>query len=294
MGCAKSCQIKQSDPPNKISGPHIREVNTVDRLDNQIIANFMSQIRPLDLIVFRGADIVSKLIRELEDITTGNGQISHVEIAINREWCNNINPLPEFDVMNNTLLSWGSTMSGTLNDGVCNIETGTGSFGVQFRKLEDLIRHYLAKPNANVGLCRLLDNPTCQRPDEQHEVYTMRAIKLKENINNAYTKYDGQIYNANPLALLGAMFPAIRGARDSADAIIDNFIGVNKWLFCSELIAVVYIEVGIINDKTDGVEDGVLLDARDILPVDFLGADADKNGIKNAICETVPILVKSI
>jgi hypothetical protein len=184
-------------------------------------------------------------------------------------------------------------MSGSLNDGAVNAETGGATFGVQIRVLEGLLRHYLSKPEANVGLCRLLDNPTCQRKGETAEAYVERSKQLKEALNRAYDKYDGQLYNANPLSLLGSMFPAMRKIRDGANEMISKFVDVNKWLFCSQLVAVIYIETGIINDETDGVDDGRVLDAADVLPVDFLGADSDKDGIRNAICETSPIWIKS-
>lgn len=294
MGCINSCHKKQkiADPITEIIKPVIREVITVDRLDNQLIANFMSQVRPLDLIVFRGRDTVSKIIRDLEIETTGNGEVSHVEVAITCEWCSKIVPQPEFNIKPDTMLSWTSTMSGNLNDGAVNVETGGASFGTQFRILENLVRRYLTKAETNVGLCRLIDNPTCMRAGETHDAYIIRANKLKEDLNRAYDKFSEKQYDINPLSLLGAMFPVVRPFRDAGNEIIQKYVDVNSWLFCSELVAAVYIEVGVINDETDGVKDGRILDAANVLPVDFLGVDADKYGIKNAICETKPIWIK--
>jgi hypothetical protein len=288
MGC-----IVNKPKTVRESLPQITEVATVDRIDNKRIEDFLSMVRPLDLIVFRGRDEVSHLIRGLEAATTGNGEVSHCELAITMEWCSRIKPLDKFEIKPHQLLSWGSTMSGSLNDGAVNIETGAGTFGVQFRDLEGLVRHYLAKPNVNVGLCRLLDNPTCQRQGETPEAYYERSLVLKRQLCIAYDKHNGRVYNANPLALLGAMFPQVRRVRDGANEVISRFIDVNKWLFCSELVATVYIEAGIIDDKTDGIEDGRVLDPADILPVDFLGVDADKNGIRNAICEASPVWIKT-
>ena len=289
MGCVQSYHKNQTTQTlPKVA--QITEVATLSSLDTKIIADFIAQVRPLDLIVFRGRDTVSNVIRTLENLTTGNGEISHVEVAITMDWCSEIKPLSEFNVKPTTMLSWGSTMSGSLNDGAVNIETGAGTFGVQFRVLENLIKHYLTKPTANVGLCRLLDNPTCQRRGESLGDYTSRTLKLREDLNRAYAKYDGRLYNANPLALLGAMFPAVRQIRDGASEAVSKFIDVNKWLFCSELVANVYIETGVITDATDGVVDGKVLDSADVLPVDFLGVDND--GIKNNICDTDIMWIK--
>lgn len=240
-----------------------------------IVEEFVKNIKPLDLIVFRGQDLISDVVGGMEEIATGNGSVSHVEVMITPEWCDG--------EWTETLkpdhpLSWGSTMS---QGNVGDVETGKPKFGVQIRDLELLITDYLAA-GGNVGYCRLIANPTEKFPDETMSEFLIRRNKLRVDLIVAYHKYHNRPYNANPLALLGVLFPSIRWIRDGVDKIA-SLIEANKWLFCSEFIAALYEDIGIITDSTDGNVDGKILNPEDVLPVDLLGYDSD-HGIVNAIC----------
>lgn len=268
----------------------------LDSHTRNLVTGFVKKIRPFDLLVFRGADGVSSLIGRLEERATGKGSVSHVEVAINREWCSKIKPLHselETDTLDDvtTMFSWGSTLSGPLNDGAYNAETNKATFGVQLRVLEDLIASYLKNPDANVGYCRLLHNPIARRSDESAIDYKLRCGELKLRVDRAYNEYSGRTYNANPFALLGSMFPTLRPLRNASDDILEKLTG-DKWLFCSEFVALLYQSIGVITDSTDGVDDGKLLNAGDVLPIDFLGCDADKDGLVNDICEYPPTWIK--
>lgn len=259
------------------------------------ISEFVAKVRPLDLLVFRGAEGVSNAITKLEKLETGSSAISHVEVAITREWCAKIKSIrakTKIADTDHTLFSWGSTMSGPLNDKVDNAETGGSTFGVQIRVLEDLVREYVSSPGANVGVCRLLDNPTEKRRDETVEEYALRAKELKKKIAAAYDEYNGRQYDANPIALLGSLFPSLRPLRNATEEVLGKFSKANSWLFCSEFAAALYVYLGIINDETDGVVDGKAPRPEDVVPVDFLGVDEDKNGIVKPICEIPPVWVK--
>jgi hypothetical protein len=258
------------------------------------VHDFLLCIRPLDLIVFRGADGVSSLIRSLEKYTCGNDGASHVEIAINRKWCPQIRPATGNLADENRLYSWGSTMSGDLNDGVNDVESGGAKFGVQIRVLEDLIVKYLENPGANVGVCHLINNPTIKRKGELSQEYTLRSIKLKTDLYNAYNTLNGRTYDANPFALLGSMFPVLRPLREMSLDAMATVCDAKKWLFCSEFAAELYITIGVINDETDGKKDGKTLNPSDVLPVDFIGGETDKDGIQVAMCEYPPVWIKPI
>lgn len=240
---------------------------------------FMARIRPLDLIVFKGAEGVSKLISKLEQHETGSGAITHVEVAMSRLWCSKI----KYDAPDTALFSWGSTLSGPLNDGTYNAETLSTSFGVQFRVLKDLITSYAATPGANVGFCRLKNNPIVKRSDERIVAYCARAEILKAKIADAYDTYNGCKYEANLLALLGALFPEVRPLRDAVSGAMAEVLNNEPWLFCSEFVAVFYEHMGIITDATDGKLDGKVMKPEDTLPVDL---------VTEAICDQ-PIWLKS-
>jgi hypothetical protein len=185
---------------------------------------------------------------------------------------------PLMKVSDNEMYVWESTMSGRLNDGVKNGETGKTTFGVQLRKLRDVAVAYTANGEANVGICTLRINPCDKLSSDTALSFWTRQRDLREKINSVYKKYNGVTYDANPLSLLGSLFPALRGLRNITDDILGKFSDANKWLFCSEFAAALYEMVGVITDETDGVKDGKMLDPRNVVPVDFLGIDADKKG----------------
>lgn len=246
------------------------------KVDPAVVQDFIRQVRPLDLIVFRGGDLVSAGLIGLQRRKLGRGEISHVEVAMSAEWCAEVNG-PEMH-------SWGSTMSGPLNDGVPN-SVGGSTFGVQMRSLSALIESYLANPRADIGLCRLIDNPTVRRADESDEQYAARAEQLRAKIQKCYDDYNNCTYNARPLVLLGALFPSFRPARDIAAKVFST----NRWLFCSEFVAVLYEAVGVIVPAPHYDD---LPPVGDVVPQDFLGCDEDPDGIVMPICQIPPNWIK--
>lgn len=245
------------------------------------IQKFIEQIKPLDLLVFKGGDLTSHAIMEGEEYITGSSNTpSHVEIMITKEWCDRIKCHEEHPIYADQPLSWGSTSLGKS----ISIETGGHVNGVQIRDLEYLMTKYLSKEGSNVGYCSLRNNPTVFYLDnEKWTDYAARSDKLKRDLCAAYDKYHGKEYNNNPLALIGVMFPQFRHLRNASQMSISSFEKGNK-LFCSEFVASLYEDIGIIDDMTDGVADGKMLDPRDVLPVDFFGPDAD-NQFVNSICK---------
>lgn len=243
------------------------------------IDTFVAQIKPLDLLVFRSNLTVSTVISQAEFLKTGCDAASHVEVAITKEWCSKIN----LGVDNKTLLSWGSTLS--------NGDVSDGAFlGVQIRNMRNLVADYLKRPGANIGICRIINNPIDKLASETDTAYKTRTAALKTQLELAYDTCNGMTYDINPLSLAAALFPSLRPLRDATNDIVGKFVSVNKWMMCSGFAATLYKFVGVINDKTDGVADGKVLDPKNVVPVDFLGYDADKNGtgIAVPICELPP------
>lgn len=242
---------------------------------------FMALLRPLDLLMFRNSSVVSTVISQSEFVKTGSDAASHVEVVITKRFCDKI----KFAGSEDTLLSWGSTLSSVEAP---NLELGGATLGVQIRGLRNLIGAYLKKPGANIGVCRLLDNPTQKRKDESENAYYVRTKELKTKIGIAYDTLNGMMYDANPIALAAAVFPSLRPLRNATSDFVGRFTSVNKWMFCSEFVATLYQMVDVITDETDGVADGKLLNVQNVLPVDFLGYDADRDGIVKPICELPP------
>lgn len=254
------------------------------------VEEFLKNVRPLDLIVFKGGEGVSEVIMDLEKKVVGNGDVSHVEVAITKRWCSKIKthtPTPDDE-----LLSWGSTLSGKLNDGVNDLESGGVKFGIQIRNLEHLVKSYIYDTGANVGVCRLINNPIEKKEGEKEEEYAKRMEELKQKIDEAYEKFNGNHYDVNMLNLVAALFPALRPFRDASKEVIDLFKESNPWMFCSEFSAALYEYLGVIvhDDKVGGK----VFKPEDVVPVDFLGVDEDPDGITKPICEIPPIWVKKI
>lgn len=202
------------------------------------IDEFISRIRPLDLLVFYSGDLISVAVAKVQAKVTG-ADVSHVGIAINRKAC------PALQVLDDDMYIWESTISGILNDGVFNAETGRVTFGVQIRKLRDLIIAYSAKKTSNIGHAALIRPVTL-------------TLQLRQKMCALYERYNGQKYDLNPVNLLSAAFPSLRGVRKALNAV---GIGGSGWLFCSEFVTQVYMELGIIR---------CALNPKNILPADLL------------------------
>ena len=219
------------------------------------------KIKPLDLLVFRGGEVVSTAIRYLEQLKVGNGDWSHVGLVINTEL------LPTIpNGKKNHLYILESAMSGNMNDGVFTTD-GKTILGVQVRDLEDVINGYYKMKNTLVGWCKLKNNPYEQKPDESFDDYEIRFEQLQGDFKNIYNEYGTKFYDANPLSLIASLFPMFRCLRNKWN----NNIGIGKnWLFCSELVGLVYGKLGIIDLEE--------LDPQDMVPVDFTSG-LDKDGL---------------
>ena len=104
---------------------------------HQQYSSIKNIIFPLDIILFRGTDGVSDLIRVVEQDVRGCGDFSHAGIIVTRELLPNLTKLEA-----KKLYVMESTMSYPLplvSDGPPNILTGKGYFGVQIRDLSILL-----------------------------------------------------------------------------------------------------------------------------------------------------------
>ncbi len=249
------------------------------------------RFNPLDLIFFRGTDYISDTIRVLEKATTGLNDFSHVGMLVNTEIRPSVKQLQK-----ERWYVWESTMSETEGimanyaDNQPNMETGTGKFGVQIRDLEHVVSTYTGK-GGRVAWASLYNNPwhrTTFLPKERK--------KLIKNIRSLHREVGDRSYNANFLTLLAVIIPCLRDPRDEFEEILTeghsvlvswgihkakkNDIGPAGWLFCSELVALIYQKIGLIPPDKD---------PRNVLPVDFLGVDVD--GIPRLV--DLPLYIKS-
>lgn len=216
------------------------------------VAELVAFARPLDLLLFRGTDAVSKTISCIEKKRLGNGDYTHVGIVVTHAlW-------PHPNMRPGELYVWESTMSMAccgLTDGVPDIEHNKGRFGVQVRRLSDVV----AKYSGSVAWAPLLHNPWAEAD---------RVDSVREKFRSIQTQYGDATYDASFLELFSAILPPLRCLRNAARCFrtCGGRRSENEWVFCSEGVAIVYQAMGLIEDK---------FTPRDVVPVDFLGVDED-------------------
>jgi len=210
-------------------------------IEEDSLDHLLQKIRPLDLIFFSGDNLFSKTIKLVEKKKYGLGTVSHVGIVINHSLLD-LKPMKK-----DRLYMWESTTSKSLHHTVRDIY-GKTKCGVQIRDLEQVIRHY----NGTVFWGKLKHNPY---KNMQNRQYLIDRIEYLED------KYGKSAYNLSFIDLAASVYSFLRPMRK-----------LKRWLkrkrnyvplFCSEFIALIYMEIGIIE------KDKVV--ASNIVPVDFLG-----------------------
>lgn len=226
--------------------------------------NFKNKIKPFDLVLFKGGDFISDFIRytQLNNTDTlhnkkynvNSNQFSHVGIVVTKSI------LPISSLENNKLYIWESTMSGDLTDGVPNI-LGESYLGVQLRDLDLVIKNYDLNPYTQIAFASLKNNIY------EDIIYN---FDISNNFEKLFALYNGIRYDANFLSLYSAVDKDYRYYRDTFEEILNT----ENWLFCSELVALVYKEVGIFPED---------IDPKNVVPMDFIGFDNE-----DKINENVP------
>jgi hypothetical protein len=225
-------------------------------------------IAPLDLILFRGSEMVSRTIRFLEQLEVQNGEWSHCGLVVTSDLVPTIrNAKPD------RLYVWESTLSGQLNDGVMDVESNAAVFGVQVRPLDKLVIEY-NKPGRRIAWAKLLQNPCNMRDDEDDVEHELRLARLQQLMCALHLKYHNELYEINPIRLLAALFPCFRGLRN-------RFKTGKDLMFCSELVATVYCDIGVLDPQK--------VDPENVLPVDFIG---DKDEEFKPVNRLPPILLR--
>lgn len=237
---------------------------------------YKPHIKPFDLIFFKGNDFVSSLISYVEkntllqESTFGyeikSDQFTHCGIVVTSDILKH--PLVEKD----KLYIWESTMSGTLApDGVKNI-TGRSFYGSQLRDLDTLIDAYDRPDDTAIAVAHLL--PTVFDPAYDLMDTEMSIIpSLRDRFTLIFNKYNALPYDTDPIVLGASAFGCLRRIRDTTSDEDDDLE-----VFCSELIARVYIELGFLPDTVN---------PKNVIPMDFFGFDSE--GKK---CERVPRIIE--
>lgn len=224
-----------------------------------------NSLNSLDLICFRGGNSIADFITYLEKIQ-GSKKLRYKlwkkkKIHIPADAFSHLGIIVKSDILDdprlkpNTPYIFESTMSGFLTDGVYNIE-GEVFLGVQLRNFDDVMRGYDSVIDSKIAVARL-DRSLFDEADNND---------IKNSFTEIFNKYNHIPYDLNPVSLLSSILKPVRYLRCIAETTTSS----TDWLFCSELVAIVYQELGLIPET---------INTRDVIPMDFLGYDADTNGV---------------
>lgn len=229
--------------------------------EGELVDDIYNKIQPLDLIFFSGSEVFSKGIRKLSKLREGSGKYSHVGIVINRDLINDPRMSP------NELYIWEATGSGLLNRKVKNLDN-KAFLGVQARKLRPLLETYDDKPNSKIAWGPLTRNKRDQIESNYSRVCsTMRRL---------FDEYNGRVYDCNCCSLCSVVFEPLRHFRPIYEFITD------EWIFCSELCAIVYRELDLIDYR---------IEPNTVAPINFLGYDQDDPKIVDLVREDIPMTI---
>jgi len=198
-------------------------------------------LQDFDLVLFRGGDGVSHFIQKLSKARLGNGDFSHVGMIITSK------TLRYRGLEDNKLYIFESTMSGNLSDGVNNIN-GQSYLGSQIRDFAEVLKAYDAPDNTAIAVRRLVNNP----------LDTMLIEEVRERMSFIFGEWNHRPYEIILSQLFYAMIPPLRVFRREELE--------NKFVFCSELVARIYKEFGILPANCN---------PSDVVPVDFATQDED-------------------
>lgn len=228
------------------------------------------ELKAFDLVFFKGVGFSADLIRLGEWMTSTNKtcdpntlEFSHVGIVLTSDLLQGIK-----NVQPNELYLWESTLNDRAGIGVPDIN-GKYLKGVQLRDLDSVIIEYNKynvkkavskgnKPKDSYISIALLD-------ENSRDCVNKNYATIKADFPEIFTRYQDIRYDAQPLSLLGSMFECFRWEKLNDE--INETLGSKDWLFCSELVTVIFKEVGIFpNSCKPGF----------VVPTDLLGHDRDK------------------
>lgn len=221
----------------------------ISRANYQDIRHLLS---PLDLIFFRGNTILSDCIEGMQKEALGDGDFSHVGIVITK-WA-----LPSLRISHpfvnkhpdNTLFLWESCLA-TNNpdispDHTLDVESNKSVLGVQIRLLDEVIPLDL-QSNTVVAWSKLINNPLERYEKELDVHYQERILPITKILDKLHKIYYHRMYQINFCRMIWTLYPKCLCLKGSC------CIG-KKWIFCSELVTIVYRGIGIYSDLVDPEE----------------------------------------
>ena len=224
------------------------------------------QLRPFDVIFFRGDALFSSVISILEKYGNNlpeSGEFSHVAMIIDSNVCIHENILP------GRLYIVESVIGGVFAHNVKDINNKV-VYGVQIRDLEDVVKAFDKSNNTIVAWGKVGHNPLDVMPIDV----------IRDKMTHFCNEYLGKTYDANPVSLLSSVFPSLRKYRDSIETVCHT----KDWYFCSEIVAKIFKIFGIYPDT---------INEKDVLPRDIIHPEVDIDRMPKVI-ETLTYITTPI
>lgn len=203
--------------------------------------NIRPHLRTGDIVLFKDVG-VSSIISCVEFLKTGCDMYTHIGIIImsNSFPVGSHYRLCGVDGHDYAVIPYifESTQSGVGGDGSSDTD-GRRYLGVQLRKFDDVIETYGIKPKTKIVIGKLKSE------------YVINDQKLYDTV----IKYNHTRYQLNVIQLFSSVFKVLRRVRFLCD------VGI----FCSELVAIVLKENGILDDTVN---------PKNCLPVSFVPNNA--------------------
>lgn len=187
----------------------------------------MENIKPLDLIFYKGTSLLSKTITLSEFVFRGSETFSHVGIVVNRD------VMPSLCVKDDKLYVWQSTSSikpGATKD----IESGKGLIGVQINSLDDEIR------NCNEGVLMAVGKL------EINPLDIFEKSVVQETLDRLHGEYLYRPYD-NIFSMMSIMVPCLR-----CYCCYDTTLEVQ----CSEFLVLILQELKVLDSRIRSQEFG--------------------------------------
>ncbi len=209
-------------------------------------------VHPLDLVLFKGVDLVSDFICKMEKLRHFDGDLfSHCGVVVTKDVMPFIPGLKS-----GKYYVWESTFSYSLISDEAKDVNGKSAFGVQIRDLDLVVKSYLAANDAKIAICPLYKYPEI-------------TANLIDDLRQLHQYYGMKFYNINCCNIMATVIPCLRLPRLIVNKVMAAgekvlmINGVNKvdWVFCSELVAAIYIKLGLLSAD---------LDPENVTPIDFL------------------------
>lgn len=249
-------------------------------------------LKSFDMIGFHGGDGVSNFIGKVQAKVAGHKsgkRITHVGVIILGE------DFPDGHSMHQPgrVYCWESTMSGPLAfDRVKNIDGSRcqfyklcdachcpvpsvphrfGFLGSQFRDMDELTIRYDATKDAKLVWCRL-NYENRRAVDEFLKPNLSRGETRGQRLLQMMEDWNGRSYNSTCccIDLYAAAFPCCRWIQDLYAKCCPVHVGNNGSLFCSEFVANLYQELGLLKETVI---------CKNVVPSDYLTMLNEQNEI---------------